>query len=91
MCIEKFRDDASWGNYCFVFIILSIFLQANPYAFLPAHSKLLGRQLMRISLPGLSSLDQMYLVALADTVAHTKMDFADRFQQDDIKEANGMT
>ncbi|PVD19781.1 hypothetical protein C0Q70_20272 [Pomacea canaliculata] len=67
---------------------LVTFWSANPYAFLPAHSKLLGRQLMRISLPGLSSLDQMYLVALADTVAHTKMDFADRFQQDDIKEAN---
>ncbi|KAL8625455.1 hypothetical protein ACOMHN_018600 [Nucella lapillus] len=51
----------------------------SPYAFTPAHSKVLSRQLMRISLPGLSSLDQMYLVAMADTVAHCKMDFADCF------------
>ncbi|XP_076465247.1 dmX-like protein 2 isoform X2 [Babylonia areolata] len=55
--------------------------QGSPYAFTPAHSKVLSRQLMRISLPGLSSLDQMYLVAMADTVAHCKMDFADCFAE----------
>nr|KAG5690690.1 hypothetical protein BaRGS_013476 [Batillaria attramentaria] len=53
----------------------------SPFAFTPALSKVLGRHLMRISLPGLSSLDQMYLVALADTVAHSQMDFADRFAE----------
>ncbi|XP_070175544.1 dmX-like protein 2 isoform X2 [Littorina saxatilis] len=56
-------------------------LQMSPYAFSPAHSKVLSKQLMRISVPGLNSLDQMYLVAMADTVAHCKMDFADRFTE----------
>jgi hypothetical protein len=53
----------------------------NLYAFAPAHAKILSKQLVRISLPGLNSLDQMYLVALADTVARCKMDFADRFAE----------
>lgn len=56
-------------------------VQLSPYAFTPAHSKVLSKQLMRISVPGLNSLDQMYLVAMADTVAHCKMDFADCFTE----------
>lgn len=59
----------------------SILQQMNLYAFTPVHSKILSKQLMRISLPGLNSLDQMYLVAMADTVAHCKMDFADHFAE----------
>ncbi|CAC5419373.1 DMXL [Mytilus coruscus] len=44
------------------------------------HSRLLTQHLTHTQLPGLTSLDQMYLLALADTVAHTKTDFADRFE-----------
>ena len=35
------------------------------------------RHLTHTQLPGLSSLDQMYLLALADTVANTKVDFSE--------------
>lgn len=38
-------------------------------------------------LPGLSSLDQMHLLALADTVASCNVDFADRFDINKAKEA----
>ena len=49
--------------------------KANLNYFGPSQSSLLARHLTRTQLPGLSSLDQMYLLALADTVANTKMDF----------------
>lgn len=38
-------------------------------------------------LPGLSSLDQMHLLALSDTVASCNVDFADRFDINKAKEA----
>ena len=37
----------------------------------------MARHLTHTQLPGLSSLDQMYLLALADTVANTKVDFSE--------------
>ena len=51
--------------------------QHNPNYFGPAQSRLLTRHLTHTQLPGLSSLDQMYLLALADTVANTKVDFSE--------------
>ena len=48
----------------------------------PAQSTLLARHLTRTQLPGLSSLDQMYLLALANTVANTKLDFSDNHSAD---------
>ena len=53
------------------------FAQQNPNYFGPAQSRLLARHLTHTQLPGLSSLDQMYLLALADTVANTKVDFSE--------------
>jgi hypothetical protein len=41
---------------------------------------MLTKHLTHTQLPGLTSLDHMYLLALADTVASTKTDFADRFE-----------
>jgi len=52
----------------------------NPNFFGQEHSQQLTQHLTHTQLPGLSSLDQMYLLALADTVANTKMDFADRME-----------
>ncbi|XP_052099551.1 dmX-like protein 2 isoform X2 [Mytilus californianus] len=52
----------------------------KPTYFGAGHSRLLTQHLTHTQLPGLTSLDQMYLLALADTVAHTKTDFADRFE-----------
>ncbi|XP_052281684.1 dmX-like protein 2 isoform X4 [Dreissena polymorpha] len=53
---------------------------ANPYAFSGGQAELLGKHLTRMQLPGLSGQDQMYLMALADTVSHTKTDFAESFE-----------
>ena len=52
----------------------------NPNHFAPAHAQLLCKHLTHMHLPGLSGQDQMYLLALADTVAQTKTDFADSFE-----------
>ena len=52
----------------------------NPNHFGPAHAQLLCKHLTHMHLPGLSGQDQMYLLALADTVAQTKTDFADSFE-----------
>lgn len=52
----------------------------KPSYFGPGHARLLTTHLTHTQLPGLTSLDQMYLLALADTVASTKTDFADRFE-----------
>lgn len=41
----------------------------------PSQTKQLQRHLIHTRLPGLSSVDQMYLLALADTVATTRADF----------------
>ena len=57
----------------------------NLYHFGPKQARVLGTHLLHIHLPGLSSLDQMYLMALADTVASTKLEFADHYIQDEPK------
>lgn len=41
--------------------------------------RILSRLLTHTHLPGLSSLDQMHLLALADTVSTCDADFAERF------------
>lgn len=50
----------------------------NPNYFGPKQSQLLARHLTRTQLPGLASLDQMYLLALADTVANTHLEFGEK-------------
>uniref|UniRef100_A0A673ZL04 Dmx-like 2 n=1 Tax=Salmo trutta TaxID=8032 RepID=A0A673ZL04_SALTR len=45
--------------------------QYGPTYFGPEHAQVLSSQLMHSSLPGLTRLEQMFLVALADTVATT--------------------
>ncbi|ELU10253.1 hypothetical protein CAPTEDRAFT_201231 [Capitella teleta] len=53
-------------------------VQGSINQFGPPQSQLLTRHLTHTQLPGLSSLDQMYLLALADTVARTKLDFSEK-------------
>lgn len=53
----------------------------------PRQGQLISRLLTHTHLPGLSSLDQMHLLALADTVATCNTDFADRFINDAAKTA----
>ena len=53
--------------------------QVSLYHFGSSQAQLLGKHLTHMHLPGLSGLDQMYLLALADTVSQTKTDFADSF------------
>ena len=48
----------------------------------PSQAALLVNQLTHTHLPGLSSLDQMYMLALADTVANTKLDFSEKSAPD---------
>ncbi|EDW86373.1 uncharacterized protein Dwil_GK17684 [Drosophila willistoni] len=48
----------------------------------PRQGQLLSRLLTHTHLPGLSSLDQMHLLALADTVATCNTDFSDKFATD---------
>ena len=48
----------------------------------PRQARLLSKLLTHTQLPGLSSLDQMHLLAMADTVASCKIDLADRFAID---------
>jgi len=45
--------------------------------FTSAQAHLLARHLTHTQLPGMSSLDQMYLLAVAETVANTRADFTD--------------
>lgn len=45
----------------------------------PRQGRLLSRLLTHTHLPGLSSLDQMHLLALADTVSTCDADFAEKF------------
>ncbi|XP_030381698.1 dmX-like protein 2 isoform X2 [Scaptodrosophila lebanonensis] len=52
--------------------------------------QLLSRLLTHTHLPGLSSLDQMHLLALADTVATCNTDFSDKFAADIGKNAGGV-
>nr|XP_024216080.1 dmX-like protein 2 isoform X4 [Halyomorpha halys] len=53
----------------------------------PRQGRLLSRLLTHTHLPGLSSLDQMHLLALADTVSTCNTDFAERFAIDAAKSA----
>lgn len=53
----------------------------------PRQGRLLSGLLTHTHLPGLSSLDQMHLLALADTVASCNTDFAERFVIDAAKNA----
>lgn len=55
----------------------------------PRQGQLLSRLLTHTHLPGLSSLDQMHLLALADTVATCNTDFSDKFAVDQGKSAGG--
>ncbi|ESO86706.1 hypothetical protein LOTGIDRAFT_235301 [Lottia gigantea] len=59
----------------------------NPYLFIPSQAKVLADHLLQVQLPGLSSLDQMYLMALADTVASTKTDLAEQISKPEQDEA----
>ena len=60
----------------------------NPNYFGPRQSQLLSKYLTRTQLPGLSSFDQMYLLALADTVANTRTDLSEN-QAPDVAMQNG--
>lgn len=53
----------------------------------PRQGRLLSRLLTHTHLPGLSSLDQMHLLALADTVSTCNIDFAERFAIDAARSA----
>nr|XP_045610736.1 dmX-like protein 2 [Procambarus clarkii] len=53
----------------------------------PRQAQILAALLTHTHLPGLSSLDQMHLLALGDTVASCNVDFADRFDINKAKEA----
>lgn len=53
----------------------------------PRQGRTLSRLLTHTHLPGLSSLDQMHLLALADTVATCNTDLAERFAIDAAKTA----
>lgn len=52
---------------------------SNPNEFTSNHSRVLMKHLTHTQLPGLTSVDQMYLLAIADTVANNKIDFTDKF------------
>ncbi len=51
----------------------------------PRQARILSKLLTHAHLPGLTSLDQMHLLALADTVANCQLDLADRFAIDAAK------
>jgi len=52
----------------------------------PKQARVLSKLLTHAHLPGLSNLDQMHLLALADTVANCQLDLADRFAIDAAKQ-----
>ncbi|XP_060557818.1 dmX-like protein 2 isoform X5 [Ruditapes philippinarum] len=62
----------------------------NPYHFSSSQAQLLGKHLTHMHLPGLSGQDQMYLLALADTVAQTKTDFAESFEPTSTLQQDGV-
>ena len=53
----------------------------------PRQARLLSKLLTHTHLPGLTSLDQMHLLALADTVSTCKLDLAERFAIDAARRA----
>ncbi|KAG7176585.1 DmX-like protein 1-like, partial [Homarus americanus] len=76
-------DDADMGGRC-----KSISHEVKSIAFFgPRQAQILAALLTHTHLPGLSSLDQMHLLALGDTVASCNVDFADRFDINKAKEA----
>ena len=71
--------------------ILCRSLHAEPglaHHFGPSGAALLAKHLTHTQLPGLSSLDQMYLLALADTVANTKLEFSQSGEHKGVASAN---
>lgn len=53
----------------------------------PRQARVLTKLLTHAQLPGLTSLDQMHLLALADTVSTCKLDLAEKFAIDAAKSA----
>lgn len=51
----------------------------------PRQARILSKLLTHAHLPGLTSLDQMHLLAVADTVSSIQLDLADRFAIDAAK------
>ncbi|XP_059222460.1 dmX-like protein 2 [Stomoxys calcitrans] len=76
---------------------LSIPEKQNISHFGPRQGQILSRLLTHTHLPGLSSLDQMHLLALADTVSTCNTDFSEKFITESGKSAtkdtsgNGLT
>lgn len=69
------------------FHLLLWFIYCSVYVLCRYQGRLLSRLLTHTHLPGLSSLDQMHLLALADTVSTCNTDFAERFAIDAAKTA----
>lgn len=69
---------------------ISIHDKPNLSHFGQRQGQLLSRLLTHTHLPGLSSLDQMHLLALADTVSNCNTDFSDKFAIEAVK-ANSKT
>lgn len=67
---------------------LSIPEKQNISHFGPRQGQILSRLLTHTHLPGLSSLDQMHLLALADTVSTCNTDFSEKFISDSGKSTN---
>ncbi|XP_031425957.1 dmX-like protein 1 isoform X3 [Clupea harengus] len=70
---DLFRDDEEDEEKAKV-IDLS---QYGPTAFGPEHAQVLSSHLQQASLPGLTRMEQMSLMALADTVASTRTDLGE--------------
>lgn len=64
--------------------------QYGPTYFGPEHAQVLSSHLMHSSLPGLTRLEQMFLVALADTVATTSAEVGTSDPQYTGESANSM-
>ena len=62
-----------------MYFCIYIFVLTRRFTFGPKESETFSNALTHVSLPGLNNLDQMYLMALANTVANTQTDFSDRF------------
>ncbi|XP_065362975.1 dmX-like protein 2 [Calliphora vicina] len=67
---------------------LSLPEKQNISHFGPRQGQILSRLLTHTHLPGLSSLDQMHLLALADTVSTCNTDFSEKFISDTGKLSN---
>ena len=66
----------------------SMSAEKNSFSYFgPRQARLLSKLLTHTHLPGLTSLDQMHLLALADTVSTCQLDLAERFAIDAAKNA----